>query len=37
MKMEKSSTLFAELLPSFSKLDDLATVVPNARAVCGID
>jgi len=36
MKTEKSA-LSCGITAVFSKLDDLATVVANARAVCGID
>ena len=36
MKMEKSA-LSCAITAVFSKLDDLETVVANARAVCGID
>jgi len=36
MKMEKSA-LSCGITAVFSKLHDLATVVANARAVCGID
>ena len=36
MKMEKSA-LSCGITAVFSKLDDLETVVANARAVCGID
>ena len=36
MKMEKNA-LSCGITAVFSKLDDLATLVDNARAVCGID
>jgi len=36
MKMEKNA-LSCGITAVLSKLDDLATVVANARAVCGID
>ena len=36
MKMEKNA-LSCGITAVFSKRDDLATVVANARAVCGID
>jgi DNA-binding NarL/FixJ family response regulator len=36
MKMEKNA-LSCGITAVFSKLDDLATVVANARAVCGIE